>query len=108
MVNVLRWFIGTLKGQYTARNTSMGSEKKVSRRARPGISAVCAEATCVVNAGRATLGASPFCTNQLAQGRARRRVLMAFLVSSGPAMLHRGARDPWNFGSFFLIDFLLI
>lgn len=28
MVNVLRWFIGTLKGQYTARNTSMGSEKK--------------------------------------------------------------------------------
>lgn len=29
MVNVLRWFIGTLKGQYTARNTSMGSEKKV-------------------------------------------------------------------------------
>lgn len=28
MVNVLRWFIGTLKGQYTSRNTSMGSEKK--------------------------------------------------------------------------------
>ncbi|CAO1637830.1 unnamed protein product [Parajaminaea phylloscopi] len=28
MVSVLRWFIGTLKGQYTARNTSMGSEKK--------------------------------------------------------------------------------
>jgi len=26
--NVLRWFIGTLKGTYTARNTSMGSEKK--------------------------------------------------------------------------------
>jgi hypothetical protein len=29
MVNVLRWFIGTLKGQYMSRNTSMGSEKKV-------------------------------------------------------------------------------
>lgn len=29
MVLVLRWFIGTLKGQYTSRNTSMGSEKKV-------------------------------------------------------------------------------
>jgi oxysterol-binding protein-related protein 9/10/11 len=28
MVSVLRWFIGTLKGSYTARNTSMGSEKK--------------------------------------------------------------------------------
>ena len=28
MVAVLRWFIGTLKGQYTSRNTSMGSEKK--------------------------------------------------------------------------------
>lgn len=28
MINVLRWFIATLKGQYTARNTSMGSEKK--------------------------------------------------------------------------------
>ncbi|PWN38645.1 Oxysterol-binding protein [Ceraceosorus guamensis] len=28
MTNVLRWFIGTLKGQYTSRNTSMGSEKK--------------------------------------------------------------------------------
>lgn len=28
MANVLRWFIGTLKGQYTSRNTSMGSEKK--------------------------------------------------------------------------------
>ncbi len=28
MVHILRWFIGTLKGQYTARNTSMGSEKK--------------------------------------------------------------------------------
>ena len=28
MVHVLRWFIATLKGQYTARNTSMGSEKK--------------------------------------------------------------------------------
>ena len=25
---VLKWFIGTLKGQFTARNTSMGSEKK--------------------------------------------------------------------------------
>lgn len=29
MVNVARWFIGTLKGQYMSRNTSMGSEKKV-------------------------------------------------------------------------------
>ena len=29
MVHVLRWFIGTLKGQYMSRNTSMGSEKKV-------------------------------------------------------------------------------
>ena len=29
MIAVLRWFIGTLKGQYTSRNTSMGSEKKV-------------------------------------------------------------------------------
>ncbi|WFD29686.1 non-specific serine/threonine protein kinase [Malassezia sp. CBS 17886] len=28
MAAVLRWFIATLKGQYTARNTSMGSEKK--------------------------------------------------------------------------------
>ncbi|KDN50872.1 Oxysterol-binding protein [Tilletiaria anomala UBC 951] len=28
MTNVLRWFISTLKGSYTARNTSMGSEKK--------------------------------------------------------------------------------
>ena len=28
MIAVLRWFIGTLKGQYTSRNTSMGSEKK--------------------------------------------------------------------------------
>lgn len=28
MVNVLRWFVGTLKGQYTARNESSGSEKK--------------------------------------------------------------------------------
>ncbi|UZJ54407.1 hypothetical protein CBS101457_003727 [Exobasidium rhododendri] len=28
MVNVLKWFIGTLKGQYMSRNTSMGSEKK--------------------------------------------------------------------------------
>ncbi|EPQ30126.1 uncharacterized protein PFL1_02243 [Pseudozyma flocculosa PF-1] len=28
MVLVLKWFIGTLKGQFTARNTSMGSEKK--------------------------------------------------------------------------------
>ncbi|PWN51387.1 protein KES1 [Violaceomyces palustris] len=28
MTLVLKWFIGTLKGQYTARNTSMGSEKK--------------------------------------------------------------------------------
>ncbi|WFD35665.1 hypothetical protein MCUN1_002526 [Malassezia cuniculi] len=28
MVVVLRWFIATLKGQYTSRNTSMGSEKK--------------------------------------------------------------------------------
>lgn len=28
MTHVLRWFIATLKGQYTARNTSMGSEKK--------------------------------------------------------------------------------
>ncbi|WFD46249.1 hypothetical protein GLX27_000881 [Malassezia furfur] len=28
MVAVVRWFIGTLKGQYTSRNTSMGSEKK--------------------------------------------------------------------------------
>lgn len=28
MAAVLRWFIGTLKGQYTSRNTSMGSEKK--------------------------------------------------------------------------------
>ncbi|WFC98045.1 hypothetical protein MYAM1_000767 [Malassezia yamatoensis] len=28
MVAVLKWFISTLKGQYTARNTSMGSEKK--------------------------------------------------------------------------------
>ena len=28
MVAVLRWFIATLKGQYTSRNTSMGSEKK--------------------------------------------------------------------------------
>ncbi|KAK0526566.1 Oxysterol-binding protein 4 [Tilletia horrida] len=28
LANVLRWFIATLKGQYTARNTSMGSEKK--------------------------------------------------------------------------------
>lgn len=25
---VLRWFIVTLKGQYTSRNESMGSEKK--------------------------------------------------------------------------------
>lgn len=31
MVAVLRWFIGTLKGQYTSRNTQMGSEKKVRR-----------------------------------------------------------------------------
>lgn len=28
MVNVLRFFITTLKGSYTARNDSMGSEKK--------------------------------------------------------------------------------
>ncbi|PKI83209.1 Kes1p [Malassezia vespertilionis] len=28
MIAVVRWFIATLKGQYTARNTSMGSEKK--------------------------------------------------------------------------------
>lgn len=28
MAAVLRWFIATLKGQYTSRNTSMGSEKK--------------------------------------------------------------------------------
>lgn len=28
MIAVLRWFIATLKGQYTSRNTSMGSEKK--------------------------------------------------------------------------------
>ncbi|KAE8209850.1 hypothetical protein CF327_g6207 [Tilletia walkeri] len=28
LTNVLRWFISTLKGQYTARNSSMGSEKK--------------------------------------------------------------------------------
>lgn len=28
MVAVLRWFIATLKGQYTSRNTSMGHEKK--------------------------------------------------------------------------------
>jgi hypothetical protein len=27
-VNVLRWFVGTLKGQYTARNEKSGSEKK--------------------------------------------------------------------------------
>ncbi len=25
---VLKWFVSTLKGQFTARNTSMGSEKK--------------------------------------------------------------------------------
>lgn len=30
MAHVLRWFIGTLKGQYMSRNASMGSEKKVS------------------------------------------------------------------------------
>ena len=28
MTAVLRWFIATLRGQYTSRNTSMGSEKK--------------------------------------------------------------------------------
>lgn len=28
MVNVLRWFVGTLKGQYTSRNEKSGSEKK--------------------------------------------------------------------------------
>ncbi|KAJ1022480.1 hypothetical protein NDA16_003469 [Ustilago loliicola] len=28
MNNVLKWFVSTLKGQFTARNTSMGSEKK--------------------------------------------------------------------------------
>lgn len=28
MIAVVRWFIATLKGQYTSRNTSMGSEKK--------------------------------------------------------------------------------
>ncbi|KAK0555370.1 Oxysterol-binding protein 4 [Tilletia horrida] len=28
LANVLKWFIGTLKGQYTARNESSGSEKK--------------------------------------------------------------------------------
>ncbi|KAE8217697.1 hypothetical protein CF319_g8273 [Tilletia indica] len=28
MINVLRWFISSLKGSYTARNASMGSEKK--------------------------------------------------------------------------------
>ncbi|WFD18351.1 hypothetical protein MCAP1_000553 [Malassezia caprae] len=28
MIATVRWFIATLKGQYTARNTSMGSEKK--------------------------------------------------------------------------------
>lgn len=33
MVNVARWFIGTLKGQYMSRNTSMGSEKKVRQNA---------------------------------------------------------------------------
>jgi len=27
-LSVLRWFISTLKGQYTSRNESMGSEKK--------------------------------------------------------------------------------
>jgi hypothetical protein len=27
-LRVLRWFISTLKGQYTSRNESMGSEKK--------------------------------------------------------------------------------
>jgi hypothetical protein len=31
MERVLRWFIATLKGQYTTRNEKMGSEKKVSR-----------------------------------------------------------------------------
>jgi hypothetical protein len=30
MERVLRWFIQTLKGQYTTRNEKMGSEKKVS------------------------------------------------------------------------------
>lgn len=29
MERVLKWFIATLKGQYTTRNEKMGSEKKV-------------------------------------------------------------------------------
>ena len=40
MVNVLKWFIGTLKGQYMSRSTSMGSEKKVRIPADPDLKAI--------------------------------------------------------------------